>query len=516
MRLPTWAVRTLFVLVVAAVLVGAAAVIIHFRSGNGPRGGISDNTVSITASDGVKLSAEVITPNTAGPFPLLVMPASWNSPALEYRTIGAKFAAAAFVVVAYAQRGFRGSGGSVDLAGRKSQKDVSSVIDWALKHTHADASRVGVFGVSYGGGVGLLAAGQDSRIKAVVATSAWTDLGAALAPHGTANLAGLRWMFSQPGAEAALDPQVRQLDDDAKNHPDAAAALLATMSKTRSAAREIQAINRNKPAIMIANAYDDSLLDPSSLVTFFNKLHTPKRLEFATGDHGGPEIPGLLGRSSRTIDTGAKWIDYYLNGIKNGITSSGPVVLQDQATGAFHSYKSWPTAHTTLHLGTPGSSGSLTPSTATSWSQPLTTGAASGATSGTQQIQKDATYQPVTLSIGSVKSSAAYVWSGVPATRALRVSGTPTLRVHVDSSASAVTLFGYLYDVTASGSATLMTYAPTTLSSGNASITLRPVSWTVPAGHHLVLVVATADENFQSAEPSGGLVTLSSPGALSV
>jgi hypothetical protein len=77
-------------------------------------------------------------------------------------------------------------------------------------------------------------------------------------------------------------------------------------------------------------------------------------------------------------------------------------------------------------------------------------------------------------------------------------------------------LFSYLYDVNSSGSATLMTYAPATVSPGKAAITLRPLSWTLAAGHHLVLVVDTADTNFRSVESAGSTVTLSSPASLSV
>lgn len=511
MRLPTWAVRTLVVLGAIVLLAGVTAVIARLRQGGGTH---FDKAHSITASDGVKLSTEVFTPNGSGPYPLLVMPASWNSPAREYRTIGAKFSLAGFEVVAYAQRGFQGSEGKVDLGGAKSQQDVSTIIDWALKNTQVDPNKIGVFGVSYGGGVGLLAAAHDPRIKAVVATSAWSDLAAALSPNGTLNRAGLSWLFDAPGADNSLDPQVSQLQSDVQNDPAAATALLASMSTSRSADRLVAALNKNHPAIMIANAYNDSLLDPTSLVSFFDKLQTPKRLQFAAGDHGGPEIPGLFGRPDPTIAAAGKWLDHYLNGIKNGIERSGPVVLADGATGKSLSYKSWPAARTTLHLGTPGDAGSLSTSPAGSWSRPLTTGGESGATSGPQHIQATDTYQPEQISIGSVKTSDAYVWIGAPASSATRVFGTPTLHVNVNASTSSVTLFSYLYDVSASGNATLMTYRPTTVSSGAATITLRPVSWTVPPDHHLVLVVDTKDDNYASVGSSGSTVTLSSPASL--
>jgi predicted acyl esterase len=498
------------------VLAAVAFVVVHLRGrGTGTALG-SDVSASIPTSDGVQLSAQVISPGGSGPFPLLVMPASWNSPAQEYRTVGSAFAAAGVQVVAYAQRGFRGSGGEADLGGARTQKDVSDVIDWALKHTHADPNRIGLFGVSYGGGVSLLAAARDSRIKAVVATSTWTDLGAALAPHGTPNIAGLGWIFDAPDAADHLTPQLQQLNNDRKNDPAAAAALLAEMSKTRSADRVVSAINRNGPAIMLANAFNDSLLDPTSLVSFFDKLHTPKRLQLAPGDHGGPELPGLFGRPDPTVKTAAKWIDHYLNGTDNGIQRGGPVVLLDGATGASHSYKSWPAAQTTLQLGTPGSADSLAADASATWSSPLTTGTESGASIGTQRIESTDTYQPTTISIGSVQQAHALMWNAPAVSSPMRVDGTPLLRLHVAASTPSVSLFAYLYDVNGSGLATLVTYAPTTVSAGDVSVTMRPLSWTVRAGHHLALVVDTADPNFAAAEPAGATATLSSPGSLSV
>jgi putative CocE/NonD family hydrolase len=516
MRVPLWASRLLLVLGVAAVLALTAVLVVHFRQSNGPSAG-SDVAVSIPASGGISLSAEAISPAGSGPFPLVVMPASWGSPAREYRTVGAAFAAAGFEVVAYAQRGFQGSGGSVDLAGPQTQRDASTVIDWALKNTHADPSRIGMFGVSYGGGISLLAAAHDPRIKAVVATSAWTDLAGALVPQDTPNAQGLGWMFQSPRVVAALDPQLRQVADDVHSQPLTAGALLQQMSRVRSVDSLVADLNRNHTAIMIANAFEDSLLDPTPLAAFFDKLRTPKRLQLATGDHGGPELPGLLfDRPVPTITDAGKWLDHYLNHISNGIGGPDRVVLEDGATGASHSFTSWPAADRTLQLGTPGIGTSMTGSAATSWSRSVISGTDSGVSTPVPQIYTSDRYQPSTIAVGSIRTAHAYIWSGAPTAGSELVTGTPALRFTVSSSAPHVTLYAYLYDVQPSGRATLMTYAPATVSSGAASMTLRPLCWTVAGGHHLMLVVDTVDKRYASAEPAGTAISLSSPASLSL
>lgn len=517
MRFPTWLNRLLIVVAAAALLAVVAILVVHFRRSNVTHKGLQD--VSIPAGGGVKLSAEVLTPAGSGPFPLLVMPASWGQGVAEYRLLGIELTQAGFEVLSYAQRGFQGSGGEVDLAGRQTQQDVSTVIDWALKHTLADSTRIGLFGVSYGGGVGLLAAAHDSRIKAVVATSSWTDLADALVPNGATNLQGLGLLFGKPQVDDALDAQVRKVADDVTAHPPrgtAAGAQLRTLSAERSADRVVAGLNRNHPAIMIANAYQDSLLDPSSLVSFYDRLTTPKRLQLATGDHGGPEWDGILGRSDPTVQAAAKWLDHYLNGTANGVRSN-VVVLQDSSTGAVHTFTSWPAADDTLHLGTPSTPHSITTASAAVWSHALSTGADSGAdVPKVQGLYGGAQYQHTTVASDSIQGGHAYVWSGAPTAQPMQVNGMPTLSVQVSSAAPSVTLFAYLYDVNGGGTATLMTYAPATVSSGAASITLRPVSWTVPAGHHLMLIVDTADPAFASAEPAGTTVTLSAPAALSL
>jgi predicted acyl esterase len=288
------------------------------------------------------------------------------------------------------------------------------------------------------------------------------------------------------------------------------------MSAQRSADRVVDELNHNKPAIMIANGFQDSLLDPSSLVSFFDKLTTPKRLQLATGDHGGPEWTGILGQPNPTVQAAAKWLDHYLNGTKNGVTDAAQVVLQNSETGASQTYSSWPANSETLQLGRPGAPNSITTTSTPTWSQALTTGSDGGANvPATQGLYGGADYRQTTVSSGAIRSGQAYVWNGAATPDSVQVTGLPALSVHVRTSAPSVTLFAYLYDVTGAGAATLMTYAPATVSSGAVSITLRPVSWTVSAGHHLMLVVDTADPAYGPAEAAGSTVTLSSPGALS-
>jgi putative CocE/NonD family hydrolase len=513
--------------VAAAVLLLAVALGAVIASANGglsggpasppPRigAGAADVAVQIPASGGVALVARVTTPAGRGPYPLIVMPASWGRGGDQYTQVARTFASSGYEVVAYGQRGFGGSGGSVDLAGAATQADVSTVITWALKNTPASETKIASVGISYGAVMSLLAAAQDDRIRAVVAMSGWSDMSAALAPSGTPNVAALRILLTTELAKGTLTAPVSQLAASV-NSPNLL-SLLATLSPSRSASAAIAALNKNKPAIMLANPYEDSLLYPGNIVTFFDQLTTPKRLQLAPGDHGGPEIAALSGRPDTTIENALAWLDHHLRGRHNAMDGADPIELQDIATRAWHGYRTWPAA-SVVYLAAPNEPDDVLASNPAPWRHGVTTGTDTTAASGPAVYAAPNPYLPPKITIASLAPAHAFVWTAAPVTTPLLVSGRPVLHVTPSSSTGSGTLYAYLYDVDTTGSASLMTFAPYTFAaSGSArSIPLGPTSWTVATGHHVVLVVDTVDARYRPAAPSGSTLTLSSPASLDV
>jgi dipeptidyl aminopeptidase/acylaminoacyl peptidase len=57
--------------------------------------------------------------------------------------------------------------------GAKEQDDLISVVDYLSRREEVDAERIGALGFSMGAATTIMAAARDSRIKAVVADSAW-------------------------------------------------------------------------------------------------------------------------------------------------------------------------------------------------------------------------------------------------------------------------------------------------------------------------------------------------------
>jgi ABC-2 type transport system ATP-binding protein len=89
---------------------------------------------------------------------------------------------AGFNVLTWDSRGFGESGGTVEVDSKDFEgRDVQVLLDWLAKQPEARLDRrgdprVGMHGVSYAGGIELVAAAIDKRIDAIAPTIAWNSL----------------------------------------------------------------------------------------------------------------------------------------------------------------------------------------------------------------------------------------------------------------------------------------------------------------------------------------------------
>ena len=485
--------------------------------------GFSTAYQRIPGAGGIEIGAVVLTPTGQGdgPFPLVVMPSSWGVPNAEYVGQGTKLATAGFQVISYSSRGFWDSGGGIDIAGPPTVADVSKVIDWAGRHTPADTSRVAAVGISYGAGTSLLAAAKDSRIKAVGALSGWADLIRSLDPNDTvalqsvAGLLALGNITGRPGPEMA-SLQTKFVTGDF----DGAIAEAGQLSPARSAATVVDQINAKKPAVFLANAFEDSIFPPSQYTDFFTSLTGPKRLLLAHGDHATPEVTGAVGLPNETWDELVGWLRHYLTGADNGADAEAPVQLKSQR-GMWRGYASWAAVGQarTSYLT---KAGALQDGASTGWNRSIGAGVPTVADSGVALVSgalQGLLAIPTGVVTPLVDRSFAGVWSGPTFGSATVVNGTPKLHVTVEPSAANTSLFAYLYDVDALGVGSLISHKPYTLrgaTPGKAvplEMRLEATSWEVPAGHHLVLVVDTVDPRYLGRSVIGSTVTFSSPAA---
>ncbi|GAA0674487.1 CocE/NonD family hydrolase [Kitasatospora atroaurantiaca] len=478
--------------------------------------------------DGVVLKADVFTPapgtpgaDERGRYPAIVQPASWGQNDLEYIAQGRQLAADGYVVVTYTVRGFWLSGGKVDVAGPTDVADISSVIDWTLAHTSADPRRLGMTGLSLGGGLTLMGAAFDPRIKAVAAMSGWGDLTDSLYSGQTRHLQAAAFLTAiqtptgRRGAE--LDRALADLFAD-RELPE-----VVKWAQTRSPATYVDRINANGTAVFLANAWGDSIFNPSEIAAFYQRLTGPKRLELRPGDHATQELTSLLGLHNATWASARAWFDQHLKGAV--ADTRQPVELEVRPSGRHESYPDWQSVGShaqRLRLGSANllGTGTLGGAATTGWHTSVVGGTDSGADGGPTELSglldQVAKLSP-TVVLPLLPRSAGAVWQSAPYAAAQQIRGSAKLHTTVTASASEGTVFGYLYDVNALGVGKLISHAPQSWSGrqpGQAfplDVSLFATAYDLPAGHRLALVLDTKDPLYGGRTPLGSRVSFSSP-----
>ncbi|MCQ4084649.1 CocE/NonD family hydrolase [Streptomyces sp. RB6PN25] len=484
--------------------------------------------VDIPGSGGVTLKGNVFTPggyDATQRYPVVIMPSSWSLNDLEYIAQAKNLADSGYVVVSYTPRGFWLSGGRIEVAGPQDVADISKVIDWTLANAPADPHHIGMAGVSYGAGLGLMGAAHDRRIKAVVALSGWADLIDSIYSGRTQHLQAAALLGASGYLTGRPSAQLQQtLADFLASRYDKEAQMIA-WGKERSPDTYINQINANGAAIMMANAWGDSLFNPNQLGSFYDRLRVPKRLEFRPGDHATAEATGLFGLPNDTWSDAERWLDHYLKGEDNGIDREQPVELEPTTGGGYESYASWADVATTtrkLALGRENfwGTGALGGDAVSGWSTRIGTNVDSGADGGIMflsQLADQLAKIPPMAEIPLLPRAYAAVWQSGTYGTGQRIRGTVHLHTTLTTTADKASFIAYLYDVNPLGVGKLIAHAPQTYIDRTpgrpfgVDLDLFSTAYDVPAGHHLALVIDTVDPLYITHNPIGSHLTFSSP-----
>ncbi|MFH9674302.1 CocE/NonD family hydrolase [Streptomyces sp. NPDC017405] len=468
--------------------------------------------VDIAGDGGTVLKANVLTPEGADgtrAYPLVVLPTSWALPQVEYLAQARKLADSGYVVLAYNVRGFWQSGGRIEVAGPPDTADASRVIDWALAHTPADPRHIGMAGVSYGAGISLLTAARDPRVKAVAALSGWADLIDSVYSGRTQHLQAVAVLDGAAALTGRESPELRAIFDNLYSSDLDKEQEMIDWGRKRSVTTYADQLNENGPAVMLANAWGDSIFPANQYASFYEKLTVPKRLQLRPGDHATAELTGLFGLPNDVWTDTGRWFDHYLKGEDNGVDREQPVRLKTRGTGEYESYPDWKSvAATRRKLALAGSA-------------TVHTNVDSGADGGVvflTGILDQAVRLPPVASLPLLPRRWAAVWQSERYAGVQRVRGTARLHTTLTPTAESGTLFAYLYDVGPLGTGRLVTHAPLTWHGQTpgepfgVDLDLFATAYDVPAGHRLALVVDTVDPLYAEHNPSGAQLTFSSPG----
>ena len=147
------------------------------------------------SSEGIALAADVYQHRAHGgkPRPTIVLCHGWGGEAAGLRRTATAFAEAGYTAITFDYRGWGESSGRLVASksgtprrdGRpfttevvelrevvhpwEHVQDIVSVLAWTVAQPEVDASKLGLWGTSYGGGHVLFVAAYDSRIRTVVA-----------------------------------------------------------------------------------------------------------------------------------------------------------------------------------------------------------------------------------------------------------------------------------------------------------------------------------------------------------
>ncbi|MFI0988136.1 CocE/NonD family hydrolase [Streptomyces exfoliatus] len=543
LRLPRWAAVT----AVLAVLAGAGTVT-AVASDDPPPVHRADRMLDL---DGVKLDTSYFTGDGDGRRPAVLLGHGFGGSKDDVRAQAEQLARDGYAVLTWSARGFGASTGQIGLNDPDHEvRDARKLIDWLAARPEvlldkAGDPRVGVTGASYGGAISLLAAGHDPRVDAIAPQITYWNLADALFPQGVFKKLWAGIFFSagttaQPGAQQGTQPSAQQgvqpgaaagkAAADAcgrftpelcalyqrvavSGKPDAAArALLEARSPSAVGARI------KVPALLVQGQSDSlfTLAQSDAMAKTLTANGAPVAVDWISGGHDGGDRE--TERVERRI---SGWFDRWLK--RDTSVDTGPA-FRVSRTGGVDSTDGQATLRAATADRYPGLTAGTTAvplaGPAQTFANPA--GAAPPAVSAVPGLGGGVaglSSLGVGISLDFPGQHARF--DAKPQTEPLRITGTPTVRVKVTSTAAdgSAVLFAKVYDIGPDGRqqvlpAQLVTSVRVDGAKAGKSLalTLPAIDHEVEAGHRLRLVVAATDLGYASpVAPAGYTVAVESP-----
>ncbi|MFF0554473.1 CocE/NonD family hydrolase [Streptomyces sp. NPDC004266] len=538
LRLPRWAAVT----AVLAVLAGAGTWT-AVATDEAPPVRRADRALDI---DGVRVDTSYFTDGSGGRRPAVLLGHGFGGSKEDVRAQAEGLARDGYAVLTWSARGFGASTGEIGLNDpRHEVEDVRKLIDWLAARPEVlldepGDPRVGVTGASYGGAISLLAAGHDPRVDAIAPQITYWNLADALFPNGVFKKLWAGIFFST-GESPAAGRADRTAGARPAGRPGAAQAAscgrfttelcslyqrVAVSGKPDPAARALlearspSAVgSRIKvPALLVQGRSDSlfTLAQSDAMARTLTANGAPVAVDWIAGGHDGGDRE--TERVERRITT---WFDRWLKrdtSVDTGpafrVSRTGGVDSTDgQATlraATADRYPGLTSGTTDLALGGPPQTFANPPGAA-----PPAVSAVPGLGGGLSGLSS----LGVGLSLDFPGQHARF--DAAPQTESLRITGTPTVRVKVTSTAAdgSAVLFAKVYDVGPDGRQQVLPaqlVTPVRVEGAKAgkgvTLTLPAIDHEVEAGHRLRLVVAATDLGYASpAVPAGYTVAVEGP-----
>ncbi|MCX4980984.1 CocE/NonD family hydrolase [Streptomyces sp. NBC_00572] len=535
LRLPRWAAVT----AVLAVLAGAGTWT-AVASDDPPPVHRADRMLDL---DGARIDTSYFTGDGDGRRPAVLLGHGFGGSKDDVRAQAEQLARDGYAVLTWSARGFGASTGEIGLNDPDHEvKDARKLIDWLAARPEVlldkpGDPRVGVTGASYGGAISLLAAGHDARVDAIAPQITYWNLADALFPDGVFKKLWAGIFFSagnQPGAPATagkastgdaatgqaaacgrFTPELCSLYERVAvaGKPDAAARALLEARSPSAVGAHVKV-----PALLVQGQSDSlfTLAQSDAMARTLTANGAPVAVDWIAGGHDGGDRE--TERVERRIST---WFDRWLK--KDTSVDTGPA-FRVSRTGGVDSTDGQATLRAATADRYPGLTAGATSvplaGPAQTFANPA--GAAPPAVSAVPGLGGGVaglSSLGVGLSLDFPGQHARF--DAKPQDEPLRITGSPTVRVKVTSTATdgSAVLFAKVYDVGPDGRQQVLPaqlVAPVRVdgakSGKSVTLTLPAIDHEVEAGHRLRLVVAATDLGYASpTAPAGYTVAVESP-----
>jgi len=288
----------------------ALAAVVLLVAGEAPAAPHAKQDVTIAMDDGVSIAATLYLPDGAPPtdgWPALVFMHGFGGDRSSMNALveAAGFAAGQYAVLTFDARGHGASGGLVSVAGPREIADVRAVRDWLAARPDVSDTKIGAWGISYGGGMILNSLAAGVPWAAVVGVETWSDLYSGLMPQG----------LVKSGLVAALASSIPEHRRDPSMVAVQAAALAGNAAAVQPWAAERSSLSKLGSVttpVFIAQGRRDFLFGIDQGSRAFARLQGPKALYVGLHGHAPSTFPAA--DTPYLLTRVVAWFDCHLRG----------------------------------------------------------------------------------------------------------------------------------------------------------------------------------------------------------
>ncbi|MFB8772892.1 alpha/beta fold hydrolase [Streptomyces broussonetiae] len=496
--------RLLAALAAVAVLAGAGTWT-AVASDEAPAVHRADRVLSV--GDGVRVDTSYFTSTDAGRRPAVLLGHGFGGSKDDVREQAEDLARDGYAVLTWSARGFGRSTGQIGLNDPQGEvADVSQLIDWLSQRPEVRLDkpgdpRVGVAGASYGGAIALLAAGYDDRVDAIAPAITYWNLADALFPNGVFKKLWAGLFVNSGGGCDKFEPRLcamyERVAESGTPDPEARALL---EERSPSAVADLIDV----PTLLVQGQSDSlfPLGQADAAAKAIRANGAPVDVDWIAGGHDGgdPESDRVRARTT-------SWFDRYLKDDKGADT--GPA-FRVTRTGGVDSTDGQALLRGASADTYPGLDSGRRSIALTGREQSVDNppGGAPPAVSALPGLGgSGGLAQLSSLGIGvSLDFPGQFArFESAPLDRDLRITGSPTATVHIESTSDDAVLFGKVYDVGPDGTQQVLPsqlVTPLRIEDAKAgkdvTLTLPAIDHEVEKGHRLRLVLASTDLGYAS------------------